>query len=131
MLKKQTKTTKKKATTKDIPKPEKKPAKSAKKEPFTFEEPSISESKPGLGKKHTCFNCGTKFYDLGNPGKPCPKCGADQSVKPVTKIKPRVIKSEFDIDEDEIPVLVDEDDIIIEPEDDLELEDETLIGDED
>jgi uncharacterized protein (TIGR02300 family) len=31
-----------------------------------------------LGTKHTCYSCGTKFYDLGR-GKPtCPKCGANQ-----------------------------------------------------
>ena len=30
-----------------------------------------------LGVKHTCFNCGTKFYDLRKPEPICPKCGAD------------------------------------------------------
>jgi uncharacterized protein (TIGR02300 family) len=31
-----------------------------------------------LGVKHECFNCGTKFYDLGKAEAICPKCGADQ-----------------------------------------------------
>jgi uncharacterized protein (TIGR02300 family) len=31
-----------------------------------------------LGVKHECFNCGTKFYDLGKSEVICPKCGSDQ-----------------------------------------------------
>jgi uncharacterized protein (TIGR02300 family) len=31
-----------------------------------------------LGNKFECFNCGTKFYDLGKSEAICPKCGADQ-----------------------------------------------------
>ena len=31
-----------------------------------------------LGIKHECYNCGTKFYDLGKSEALCPKCGADQ-----------------------------------------------------
>jgi uncharacterized protein (TIGR02300 family) len=31
-----------------------------------------------LGVKHECFNCGTKFYDLGKSEAICPKCGSDQ-----------------------------------------------------
>jgi uncharacterized protein (TIGR02300 family) len=31
-----------------------------------------------LGTKHECYNCGTKFYDLGKPESICPKCGANQ-----------------------------------------------------
>ncbi len=33
---------------------------------------------PNLGKKYECFNCGTKFYNLGKPEAICPKCGANQ-----------------------------------------------------
>ena len=33
---------------------------------------------PDLGKKFECFNCGTKFYNLGKPEAICPKCGANQ-----------------------------------------------------
>jgi uncharacterized protein (TIGR02300 family) len=31
-----------------------------------------------LGTKFECFNCGTRFYDLGKPEPLCPKCGANQ-----------------------------------------------------
>jgi hypothetical protein len=33
---------------------------------------------PNLGKKFECFNCRTKFYDLGKPEAVCPKCGSNQ-----------------------------------------------------
>jgi len=33
---------------------------------------------PDLGKKYECFNCHTKFYNLGKPEALCPKCGANQ-----------------------------------------------------
>lgn len=38
-----------------------------------------------LGTKHTCFKCGTRFYDLAKPEPICPKCGADQRQGPVSK----------------------------------------------
>jgi hypothetical protein len=31
-----------------------------------------------LGKKFECYNCRTKFYNLGKPEALCPKCGANQ-----------------------------------------------------
>ena len=31
-----------------------------------------------LGTKYECYNCGTRFYDLGKPESLCPKCGANQ-----------------------------------------------------
>ena len=31
-----------------------------------------------LGSKYDCYNCGTKFYDLGKAEPICPKCGANQ-----------------------------------------------------
>src|SRR5262249_24479885 len=31
-----------------------------------------------LGKKYECYNCRTKFYNLGKPEAICPKCGANQ-----------------------------------------------------
>ena len=33
---------------------------------------------PDLGKKFECYNCRTKFYNLGKPDAICPKCGANQ-----------------------------------------------------
>ncbi len=41
-----------------------------------------------LGTKHTCFKCGTKFYDLKKPEPICPKCGADQRQSPASKPSP-------------------------------------------
>ena len=41
-----------------------------------------------LGVKHTCWKCGTKFYDLKKPNSVCPKCGADPKEAPVTKAQP-------------------------------------------
>lgn len=38
-----------------------------------------------LGTKHTCFQCGTRFYDLKKPAPVCPKCGADQRQSPALK----------------------------------------------
>ncbi|HVR28015.1 MAG TPA: FYDLN acid domain-containing protein [Thermoanaerobaculia bacterium] len=32
-----------------------------------------------LGNKFECSECGTKFYDLGNPHAVCPKCGTAPS----------------------------------------------------
>jgi hypothetical protein len=31
-----------------------------------------------LGNKFECYNCGTRFYDLGKSESICPKCGANQ-----------------------------------------------------
>jgi hypothetical protein len=44
-----------------------------------------------LGKKFTCFQCATKFYDFGKAEALCPKCGANQKGAPS---KPRVVKKE-------------------------------------
>jgi uncharacterized protein (TIGR02300 family) len=41
-----------------------------------------------LGTKHTCFKCGTKFYDFKKPEPLCPKCGADQRQSPAVKAPP-------------------------------------------
>ncbi len=38
-----------------------------------------------LGAKHTCYQCGTRFYDLKRPAPICPKCGADQRQSPAQK----------------------------------------------
>ena len=37
-------------------------------------------AKPELGNKHTCQNCGTKFFDLNKSPVVCPKCGTVQQV---------------------------------------------------
>ncbi len=41
-----------------------------------------------LGVKHTCWKCGTKFYDLKKPDPVCPKCGADPRAAPASKPAP-------------------------------------------
>jgi uncharacterized protein (TIGR02300 family) len=41
-----------------------------------------------LGTKHSCFKCGTKFYDMKKPEPICPKCGADQRQTPASKPSP-------------------------------------------
>lgn len=44
-----------------------------------------------LGKKHSCFQCGTKFYDFMKPEPVCPKCGAKMKDAPA---KPKAVKKE-------------------------------------
>jgi len=39
------------------------------------------------GKKHTCFKCNMKFYDLNLPDAICPKCRTDQKYAPI-KVEP-------------------------------------------
>lgn len=41
-----------------------------------------------LGTKHTCWKCGTKFYDLKKARPACPKCGSDPKAAPVVKPAP-------------------------------------------
>lgn len=43
--------------------------------------------KSKLGTRYTCFQCGTKFYDLNRPVAQCPECGADQAEAPVRDIR--------------------------------------------
>lgn len=43
--------------------------------------------KAKLGARYTCFECGTKFYDLNRGRGICPECGADQENAPVRDIK--------------------------------------------
>ena len=40
------------------------------------------QDKSQLGTRYTCFQCGTKFYDLNRPAAICPSCGADQKDDP-------------------------------------------------
>ena len=40
------------------------------------------QDKSQLGTRYTCFECGTKFYDLNRPAAICPSCGADQKDDP-------------------------------------------------
>ena len=38
--------------------------------------------KSKLGTRYTCFQCGTKFYDLNRPVPTCPECDANQEDAP-------------------------------------------------
>jgi uncharacterized protein (TIGR02300 family) len=64
-----------------------------------------------LGRKHSCWKCGTKFYDLKKSAPICPKCGADprespslkpaaqeKKVRPAPKVEPA---EEVDLGEEE------------------------------
>ena len=91
-----------------------------------------------LGTKYECYNCNTKFYDLGKSEPICPKCGANQkdavqSESPAASQASRrrrkaEIPKAIDVDEEE-PLedvaVVAGDDEMVEPElDDAELDDE-------
>ncbi len=41
--------------------------------------------KKRLGKKHVCYQCGCKFYDLRKTKPVCPKCGVNQNEAPRKK----------------------------------------------
>jgi hypothetical protein len=47
---------------------------------------------PKYGKKFTCYDCGSKFYDMGAQKPLCPKCGANQRKAP-KKASGRAAKS--------------------------------------
>ncbi len=88
-----------------------------------------------LGTKHECYNCGTKFYDLGKSAPLCPKCGADQrdstnadspAVSQASRRKRKTdVAKPIDIEEDE-PIDI-ADDEMVGPAD---LEDEDLGADD-
>lgn len=74
-----------------------------------------------LGSKYECYNCGTKFYDLGKPEALCPKCGADQR-NAVTAESPAVSQASRRRRKAEVAKPIDVEDE--EPIDDLPGEDE-------
>lgn len=77
-----------------------------------------------LGTKYECYNCGTKFYDLGKSDPLCPKCGADQrdsthadspAVSQASRRRRKAdVPKPIDIEEDE-PIDI-ADDEMVEPE---------------
>jgi uncharacterized protein (TIGR02300 family) len=79
-----------------------------------------------LGMKHECYNCGTKFYDLGKSAALCPKCGADQKASgqsespAASKASHRRRKAEIvkplEIEEEEEPIAEIAEDELVEPE---------------
>ncbi len=88
---------------------------------------SSGEPVNSLGKKFTCHSCGTRFYDLNKVDKICPKCGADQNAKPITKQKSKLSKmSEYDVTEEEATDLPE--DLIAGEE--IEMDEEAVIDEE-
>lgn len=96
-----------------------------------------------LGNKYECYNCGTKFYDMGRGEALCPKCEADQKEAEeenplVSQSVKRQRKSEllpddtagddFDLDDGEIedgPLTLDDEDLAeLEDDEEEEAEDE-------
>ena len=75
--------------------------------------------------KYVCFECGAKFYDLNRPEPLCPKCGADQRVRPKGEVKltppaeparrarARSMAPLLDDDDDEAPAAPEEDGVEI------------------
>lgn len=101
-----------------------------------------------LGAKFECYNCGTKFYDLGKSEPLCPKCGANQkdavtSESPSTSQSSRRrrkadVPKAVEIDEEEpIAAADDIDDELVEPDlvgadlGDDDVEEEEDLDDED
>lgn len=80
-----------------------------------------------LGTKYDCYNCGTKFYDLGKSEAVCPKCGANQkdavsSESPAAgqasrRRRKADVPKPIDIEEEEAPIEAVEiaDDEMVEP----------------
>jgi uncharacterized protein (TIGR02300 family) len=81
-----------------------------------------------LGTKYDCYNCGTKFYDLGKPEPVCPKCGANQkdAVSSESQAagqasrrrrKAETVAKAIDLDDEETPIEAPEiaDDEMVEP----------------
>ena len=48
--------------------------------------------KTQLGSRFTCFECGTKFYDLNRDPSTCPECQVDQADAPVRDMKTLLTK---------------------------------------
>jgi hypothetical protein len=68
-----------------------------------------------LGTKHTCFKCGTKFYDMKKPEPICPRCGADQRESPALKAPP---PSERRRAPKPVPAVVEEPEVVADLEED-------------
>ncbi len=81
-----------------------------------------------LGKKHTCYSCQAKFYDLGKPQAICPKCGANQKDAENAHPAPSSRSRRAPAVVVEAPPI--EDDFEEQPEAVAEDEDETLVTDE-
>nr|WP_026595586.1 TIGR02300 family protein [Methyloferula stellata] len=89
-------------------------------------------TKPELGNKHQCQNCGTKFFDLNKNPITCPKCGTVFHAVALS----RVVQRATVVDDDEVDpeaaadivslqdVEAGEDKVAADVDDEVELEDE-------
>src|SRR5262249_52059290 len=79
-------------------------------------ETNASKAANKLGNKFECYNCGTRFYDLGKSEAICPKCGANQkdsdrgesspstSTKRKRKVEvPKPVEVEEEVPLDDLP----------------------------
>jgi uncharacterized protein (TIGR02300 family) len=103
-------------------------------------------TKPELGNKRQCQNCGARFFDFNKNPIACPKCGAIFHAAPLSRAAQRaaaaedeeadpvvgadvVSLEEADAGEDKIAAAAD-DDVEIEVADDTFLEEEEEDGDD-
>ena len=93
-------------------------------------------AKPDLGNKHTCQNCGTKFFDLNKTPVVCPKCGTVQQATTRTAARAAVVEKDEETGDQEGVEIVSLDEVEAAEtsletavDDDVELEDEG--GDDD
>jgi uncharacterized protein (TIGR02300 family) len=77
---------------------------------------------PELGNKYECAECGTKFYDLGNPAAMCPKCGtAPKRDSDVTERRVPLARLPA-VEDDEPEVVVPDDEAVEEVAEEIEEE---------
>jgi len=88
-------------------------------------------TKPELGNKHQCQNCGTKFFDLNKNPILCPKCGTVFHAVPLSRVVQRATVADDDEVDPEVAAdiisLQDaevEDKVVADVDDEVELEDE-------
>ncbi len=92
-------------------------------------------AKPDLGNKHTCQNCGTKFFDLNKTPVVCPKCGTVQQATTRTVARAPAVEKDEDENEQGVEIVsldeveAAETSLETTADDDVELEDEG--GDDD
>ena len=83
-----------------------------------------------LGVKHTCWKCGTKFYDLKKSDPVCPKCSADPRDAPVVRSSPPADRRRSkEAPTDEVAEKLEETEVDEDAEDDVEEPDEAADDD--
>ncbi len=89
-------------------------------------------SHPIYGEKYSCFECGTKFYNMNKPKPLCPKCGANQRKapkKPLKKPAKQMLEGDFDSDTEASGELGEETFPVTEGEEGFKADEERLIVD--